>query len=703
MTTTPEKADKKDKESGLLRKGSSSKKPLKEKVVQIYESFFKGEDPSLGNPNFWDEFFLMKANVAYIEKAFSKMTPEQLVALKDNINLLCHRCILTLKEDYQIRVVNALQTMCALIRGVYGKSLGDYGFDIINILVGFDAAEVQMQRLIESVHSILTGDNPAGLKTLSLKLLLILVTATDNVSQNTILEYIMINSVFESVVQILANPMSRQVHGHDALLLLTILVNYRKYESVNPYIVKLSILDDELALNGLGWVISSALTEFNRKYKEKKEEPQSGWLSSITSMVGNIFVGDSDSVSAKVRTNDSILLALYEAVHLNRNFITVLTTSHTETSSGPSSPTTTRAVEGTREDELGPQADQQGGETVQGPLPSTPPPDSSQTTNHMVTFLQYCSIVMQDIKDEQRLCSFKLCLVILTCIAEDQYANSFLHDANMNFVVHLYRMPMRHRKIAVPNTSSRPLACAWLDLTVEFIVTHMMKDFPMELYMRCLGIVHRLLCYQKKCRVRLQYTWKDLWTALINLVKFMIAQEAHLASRHNIFYLAIKVVNLFNLFITYGDTFLPSPTSYDELYYEVIRMHTVFDNLYSMALRHATNHGEHKDSATRLTNALVNIRAIVNHFTPKIDSWSAANHLSSLTEDQVLEVVRSNYDTLTLKLQESLDQYERYAEKPKESAFFTQLVRSIISDFRKSISVATLQQETVLQEFSHIH
>lgn len=42
------------------------------------------------------------------------------------------------------------------------------------------------------------------------------------------------------------------------------------------------------------------------------------------------------------------------------------------------------------------------------------------------------------------------------------------------------------------------------------------------------------------------------------------------------------MVNIFNLFITYGDTFLPSPTSYDELYYEIIRVHQIFDNLYSM-------------------------------------------------------------------------------------------------------------------------
>ena len=41
----------------------------------------------------------------------------------------------------------------------------------------------------------------------------------------------------------------------------------------------------------------------------------------------------------------------------------------------------------------------------------------------------------------------------------------------------------------------------------------------------------------------------------------------------------------------------------------------------------------------------------------------------------MLDVVRSNYDTLTLKLYDNLDHYERYSEKPKETSFFTMLVR----------------------------
>lgn len=63
-------------------------------------------------------------------------------------------------------------------------------------------------------------------------------------------------------------------------------------------------------------------------------------------------------------------------------------------------------------------------------------------------------------------------------------------------------------------------------------------------------------------------------------------------------------------------------------------------------------------------------RAVVNHFKPKVESWASVNHLSSLTEEQVLEVVRSNYDTLTLKVHDNLDQFERYGEKPKYTNFF---------------------------------
>uniref|UniRef100_A0A8C5C0T6 Armadillo-like helical domain-containing protein n=1 Tax=Gadus morhua TaxID=8049 RepID=A0A8C5C0T6_GADMO len=665
-----------EKKVGLLRRSSSSKKPLKEKVVLMYDEIFK-EDPSKHNPRFWDELFLMKVNLEYLESKLESVDGEEVQRIQDNINSLFHHCVQALGEEHQIKVVNALQTLCALFRGVHQKNKSSSGFDIINMLMGFDKAELRMKDLMESLDSLLCGDGSESLKSLCLKLLLCLVTVTDNISQNTILEYVMINSIFEAILQILSDVSSRGQHGYDAVVLLALLVNYRKYESVNPYIVKLSIVDDEPTLDGMGMVVHHALTEYSRQYKAKEEENQGGFFSTLTTM--------------------AILLALYEAVHLNRNFITVLAQSHPEIDMGVTSispsPTTPTTPLGTSPPSLDAMNNQE-------QLTLDP---NLQTSNLLITFLKYASIVMQDTKEEHRLNSARLCLIILTCIAEDQYADSFLHDDNMNFRVNLHKMPMRHRKKGVDkNIPCRPLVCAVLDLMVEFIVTHMMKEFPMDLYMRCVQIIHKLICYQKKCRIRLHYTWRELWSALINLLKFLLSNETTLLAKHNIFHLALLVVNLFNMFITYGDTFLPTSNSYDELYYEVVRMHQVFDNLYCMVLRVSTNTGQWKEPASKVTHSLVNVRAIINHFNPKIESYAAVNHISQLSEEQVLEVVRTNYDTLTLKLQDGLDQFERYSEQPREAAFFKELVRSISLNVRRNVSLSTMSQDLLLKEFSTI-
>lgn len=171
-----------------------------------------------------------------------------------------------------------------------------------------------------------------------LKLLLVFLTGTDNISQNTLIEYVMITSMFECLIQLLCDTHTRQKHGHDVVILLTLLVNYRKYEAANPYIVKLSLLDDELALNGYGQVITASLTEFYRQFTLQQSENQNtSWLSSLTNIVGNMFISEDGAFRMQqIRANNALLLALYEAIHLNRNFITTLAQTQTDTSLPPS-------------------------------------------------------------------------------------------------------------------------------------------------------------------------------------------------------------------------------------------------------------------------------------------------------------------------------------------------------------------------------
>ncbi len=76
-----------------------------------------------------------------------------------------------------------------------------------------------------------------------------------------------------------------------------------------------------------------------------------------------------------------------------------------------------------------------------------------------------------------------------------------------------------------------------------------------------------------------------------------------------------------------------------------------------------------------------------------------ANHVSSLTEQQVLDIVRNNYESLTLKLEDNLDQYERYSERPHETNFFTLLVRTsfqnLPSDFNLVLFNFLIQRSIV--------
>ncbi|KAA0184058.1 hypothetical protein HAZT_HAZT000726 [Hyalella azteca] len=68
-------------------------------------------------------------------------------------------------------------------------------------------------------------------------------------------------------------------------------------------------------------------------------------------------------------------------------------------------------------------------------------------------------------------------------------------------------------------------------------------------------------------------------------------------------------------------------------------------------------------------------RSIIGHFSPALDRFSHEQNISTLTEAQVLDVVRSNYESLTLKLHDSLDTYTKYTALPHHKALHANMVR----------------------------
>ena len=547
------------------RTSSGGKRAFKEKIIEIYESLFRGEQIAVGNVNFWDEFFLLKPKMAALEGEIGKLQADQLAGMRDNLNSLFHECVAHLSHQHQIRVVYSLQTLVGVIKAVYKKCVQLSGFDLVNFLIGFDRAEQEMSILISCVVRFLEEEHPACLKDLCLQLLLVLTSGTDNVSSNTLLEYVMINSVFDSLVGLLGHQGHRKRHGPQVVTVLALLVQYRKYESSNPYILQLSILDQEMVLHGYSRVLTSSLAEYTGAYEASLSETSgSGWLGAFTNMVGNMLVSEDSHVrNERMRSHNPALLGLYEVVHLNRNFISTLAHYQSDTEPGPvmdTSPTNGQH------------------------------PEDVKSVNLLVTLLEYISIAMQVTKSDVAHSNVSLCFIILTCLTEDQYAAAIMHDPNLVFKVKLHRSAMRHRKGGLDLASShgRSLVCALLDLLLEFIKSHLMKRLPFDLHLLAINCIHRILAHQKRCRVRISYNWRDLWATLIALLKFVVSNESCLNKKLDFFTICSQVIQIFNVFITYGDTFLPSASSYDELYYELVRCHQTFDNLHSMTLRYST-------------------------------------------------------------------------------------------------------------------
>lgn len=93
---------------------------------------------------------------------------------------------------------------------------------------------------------------------------------------------------------------------------------------------------------------------------------------------------------------------------------------------------------------------------------------------------------MQAIKSEAIMSNVKLCFLILSCIAEDEYANSLMHDANLAFRVQLHRVPMYHRKIQ-DKAPTQPLAATLLGMHYICTYNYVISNYSITffLYLLC--------------------------------------------------------------------------------------------------------------------------------------------------------------------------------------------------------------------------
>jgi len=132
-------------------------------------------------------------------------------------------------------------------------------------------------------------------------------------------------------------------------------------------------------------------------------------------------------------------LALYEAVHLNRNFTTTLTTVPADFDPDVSS----NIFNGSANDfPVLKRIFQKSiivGKSNMQPLVK-PDPKIGEICDFrncclLEAFITQASVIFGNLKPNVDNRLARLCAIILTCITEDQYANTLMHDVNLTFKV----------------------------------------------------------------------------------------------------------------------------------------------------------------------------------------------------------------------------------------------------------------------------
>ncbi|CAG8584694.1 2506_t:CDS:10 [Cetraspora pellucida] len=645
--------------SGKLIKPTHGAKAFKEKFVEIYENFFKGNDPSTGQPHFWSELFLLKVNAPYLTRCLTEISQDQLLAIKaciGNINKIFLNSIEMMKDETSKRKINAIETLCILLQGIFVKKFNNFSSDVINLLTGLNNADTVFTQLVDAIKHLLEDDETV-IKYEALRLAIVVVCGNNNINQNSINEFFMRNDIFDPLIKIIIAPETSYV-AYEAIMLLGILANYNKHESKNPYMAKIIAIKDETVFKKILDTVASTCKKCRNYYIEIQddEETYKYSVSSALSYVGAILpwgmsgstkeqhdISDPDQAFNQLPSaNIAILLVYYDFVNNNKGFVAYISKSIAEYQINSESETNSY-----------------------GP--------------YFLDFLSFASYLVQHNRSARTASYVKLSLLVLLILTEDVTFDSRISDERKSYYVRL----CRQRQPLLPSVRNpRPLVCAILDISLGFINHNMRKKLQIDLYSLVLGIIQRIMLYHKKFKVVLSYHWSELWHSLIGLLKFIHSNYDNFQQdRSSINEILISAITTINLCISFGDSFFPDAVTYDKLFYEIVRSNEVFEGLSKIVNIQDPVKPSQKFSPTE--QAFVNINTICQHFHLKIEAWKAANRAQTLLPEQVLAIINANYDSLNLITPEKLDNYTSYSEIPYHVPFVRQVLRLVVEDFKR--------------------
>ena len=611
--------------------------------MAVMESVFRGEDPSHGRgASFWDEVFLLKVNGTCIGRCISLVSEDTLLRNGGVTLQLMNHCVRVIEDKDPMRTANALFIVELFFRNVFRKKFSNFGFDVLNLVGGgFEAGDALFRRLVDAVLALLGDDSRAQNEhALAVELLLSLASGCENVAANSLIEYLHCEMAFEVLVKRLPQGRANNALVFRALLVALLIANYQKYEARNVFVGHFAALNDPAVQERLARVLSEELSFVREAVALRLAPPApTGWF-------GSSAPAKAAAPMEIIRCAEGgALLGCYELCYLSGDFfLRTLLESH-------------GVGWGDRQ-------------LIKGSVPAGP--------DLFRAHVELASALCIKVVDERGALHCKMSFLACVPFLEDSASLDVLHNPKFAWSTPLQIIRKTDNSAIVGSAKDHdiPAICWLLDVLLEFLKNNIHNNLQVRLHTLVMNMFHRVLCYQKQhhhCLKR--FKWELLWKQMFRLLGFVGKEEWF--KKPEVVELTLSITTILNLFITYGDTFLPSGNDYDYLYYELIREAKTLSAVSLLIEKYAS------DSA--LAQHMENIMAIVQHFKNRIDNWTKANDGAAISPEDVLSVIKRNYGSLKLVLLDGLDFYAPYSENPSQISFFRQYIRQFVADVKPTI------------------
>ncbi|KAK9322911.1 hypothetical protein V1517DRAFT_259408 [Lipomyces orientalis] len=592
-------------ESPLVRVERGSLQP---KIIGLYQQLFKEGAKAPETDGFWVEFFILKANPSALSVILEGFSAEDLLQMQGIAQTVFTRGVRSLSDSNPAIVANAMETLTILIREILAKQLTSS--EVITVLVGLDRVDREFMVFVDALERIMrTGST--NMRIAALRATLSTVCCTYKTS---LINFFIQRDLFPVLVQIIYDDATTS-HTFEAFVLLGVLSNYDKLESYNPYQTRLADFVDESVMQKIVVSIGKICKEAREEYIAVADDAADGF--SLESMFSS-YSGLARRAKSALLQQDpqmtansalahlpplsaAILLATSNFVQANKFFSQVLIETKTV----------------------------------------------AQEETPFGSYVSFSSYLLQhQHRSERHACYARLAMLVHRILVEDPIAMQKLVSIECRSSMRL----CRQRQPCLPFVKGeRFLIEGVLDALIGAVDHNMKRALDVPMYILTIGTIQRVISQLKRLRIRLKYHWSELWKSIFSFLRFITVSYKHLRGIQGMPILIDDTIRVLVLAFSAGEAFLSGAADYDDLFYKLIEtgeLLTKLSTVYDMPREHSS------------IGTLISISEHYHNLI-KERSMFSSGHLSS---EQVSDIIKSGYDTLSISAQQGIDYWDRYRE-----------------------------------------